>query len=132
MRLIINAETAIKDLRKEFSLSYPFLKLEFFQNDNKTKTRHTVLSTVDHHKLLGEIWDQKKAEGVIEVTDNITVMELENLFMEEFGLAVQVFRKSGNIWLQTTMTDGLTLKQQNDHGEEISTGYKDEMKNIAG
>ena len=48
--------------------------------------------------------------------------ELEKIFKDQFGLAVQVFRKSGNLWLETTMTDNWTLQQQNNHGKEISAG----------
>jgi hypothetical protein len=40
------------------------------------------------------------------------VGELENLFAEKFGLYVQLFRKSGKVWLQTTTTDTWTLKEQ--------------------
>jgi hypothetical protein len=64
----------------------------------------------------------KKDSGFVGVDESMTVLELENAFMDEFGLCVQVFRKSGNIWLETTMTDHWTLKQQSDHGREISTG----------
>jgi hypothetical protein len=39
-----------------------------------------------------------------------------------------VFRKSGNLWLETTMTDDWTLQQQNDHGYEISTGKKNKER----
>lgn len=49
------------------------------------------------------------------------VSELEKLFKDKFKLAVQVFRKSGNLWLETTMTDNWSLLQQNNHGREIST-----------
>ena len=59
-------------------------------------------------------------EGVAEISGDMTVLELENLFMNRFGLAAQVFRKSGNIWLETIRTDNWTLKQQNNHGMEIS------------
>jgi hypothetical protein len=50
------------------------------------------------------------------------VKDLEKIFKDQFSLAMQVFRKSGNLWLETTMTDNWTLQQQNEHGREISTG----------
>jgi hypothetical protein len=49
------------------------------------------------------------------------VSELEELFEEVFGLSVQVFRKSGESWLQTTTTDSWTLNQQNLKGKEMSS-----------
>ena len=47
------------------------------------------------------------------------VAELENAFAKSFGFAVQVFRKSGNVWLQTTATDDWTLEEQNLKATEI-------------
>jgi hypothetical protein len=38
---------------------------------------------------------------------------VENAFEEMYGLSVQVFRKSGNTWLQTTTSDSWTLNEQN-------------------
>ena len=37
-------------------------------------------------------------------------------FKEIYDLNVQVFRRSGNIWLQTTATDHLSLSAQNEKG----------------
>jgi hypothetical protein len=47
------------------------------------------------------------------------VSELEELFQEVFGLSVQIFRKSGENWLQTTTTDFWTLNQQNNKGKDM-------------
>jgi len=40
--------------------------------------------------------------------------------MDRFGLAAQVFRKSGRVWLETIRTDNWTLNDQNKHGRELS------------
>ncbi|HSB94027.1 MAG TPA: hypothetical protein VLC28_12970, partial [Flavitalea sp.] len=65
---------------------------------------------------------KKSIDTTIVIHDGMTVAELEGLFTDKFNLPVQVFRRSGNIWLETTMTDGWTLKQQNEHGKEITNG----------
>jgi hypothetical protein len=36
------------------------------------------------------------------------------------GLYVQVFRKSGKVWLETTATDNWSLYKQNEEGQELS------------
>jgi hypothetical protein len=41
------------------------------------------------------------------------VAELEKEFFEKFGIAMQVSRKSGKIWIETSKTDDRTLKAQN-------------------
>jgi len=49
------------------------------------------------------------------------VSEVEQLFQDVYGLSVQVFRKSGTIWLETTATDDWTLNKQNDEAKELSS-----------
>jgi hypothetical protein len=53
----------------------------------------------------------------------MTVSELESLLLQLFGLPVQVYRKSGNFWMETRMTRDWTLKQQNEHGKDIASGF---------
>ena len=48
------------------------------------------------------------------------VSELEKAFSDIFGLNVQVFRKSNNMWLQTTITDKWSLEKQNQNGKEMN------------
>lgn len=52
------------------------------------------------------------------ITPDMTVTDLEQSFNTIYGLGVQVFRKSGKIWLETTVTDGWTLEEQNRQGED--------------
>jgi hypothetical protein len=51
----------------------------------------------------------------------MTVSELEKLCDEQFGISIQVYRRSGTLWLETSMTDSWTIQQQNDRGSEISS-----------
>ena len=80
------------------------------------------------HVTLGEC-RTTHVNGDINIVPKMTVKELEQQFLHLYGLFVQVFRKSGNVWLETTVTDNWTLEQQNRQGEEMSqSGYwkKDE------
>jgi hypothetical protein len=104
----------ISDVQQGFNKAYPFLKIEFYKDIEPRVARKYLnpLITIESAGL--------KYEGSLEITDIMTVGQLENVFSEKFGLRVQVSRKSGSIWLETTMTDNWTLKQQNDHGRELS------------
>jgi len=51
----------------------------------------------------------------------LTINELEKKFREVFGLTVHIFRKSGFVWLQSTVTDGWSLREQNKQGESLNT-----------
>jgi hypothetical protein len=44
------------------------------------------------------------------------VSKVEMGFQESFGISVQVFRKSGKVWLETSATDCWTLEEQNEQG----------------
>lgn len=121
MNIHINPECSISEVQKEFNALYPFLKIEFF--NNKSFAREDFLSTqiIPSNRKIGEM-HLTVNNGDIEINDNMKVKDLEKIFKDKFNLAVQVFRKSGNLWLETTMTDNWTLEQQNEHGLEISTG----------
>ena len=124
MLLSIFEDRTISEVQQEFNEAFPFLKIEFFKNGTIRKDRYPAHLQFACGLKIKEAWNKKKQEGFLDVTDAMTVSDLENSFMDQFGLSVQVFRRSGNIWLETTITDNWTLKQQNDHGKEISTPYK--------
>ena len=115
--LTITEERTIREIQNDFNNIYPFLKLEFF---------HTIKNSIQPYRMLnnslkiGEVVYNLQ-EGAIHLSDEMPVSELESIFTDRFGLLVQVFRKSGNLWLETTMTDKWTLKNQNEHGREISS-----------
>jgi hypothetical protein len=60
----------------------------------------------------------------IEFHDTTSVQDLEQLIWDAFGLSVQVFRKSGNLWLETTVTDQWSLAYQNEQGRELSAQFE--------
>jgi len=121
MQLLITGDRLISEVQQDFNSAYPYLKLEFFKNGHVKQKRYAADQKISNTRKLKEAWVKKKESGTLEVDEHMTVQELENVFLEKFGLSVQVFRKSGNIWLETTMTDHWPLKRQNDHGREIST-----------
>ncbi len=124
MRLAIKAERLISEVQNDFSRAYPFLKIEFFKNGSVHKDRYAVEKQLPHHLPIKAAWYRGRNEGDLEIDNSMTVAEFEKALIEQFGLSAQLFRKSGNIWLEATITDNWTLRQQNDHGREISTDHK--------
>jgi len=123
MNLRIAPNRLISDLQKDFNNAFPFLKLEFFRNRNQQIPVFTFQQILPYNNRIGE-GQAAITDGDIEVNPDMRVKELEKIFQDQFSLAVQVFRRSGNLWLETTMTDNWTLRQQNEHGREISTDSK--------
>jgi hypothetical protein len=127
MDIRIAAERLLRDIKHEFSARFPFLKIEFFRRGKTGENHYAADRLLAETLKVDEAWKTKEP-GEIKVEDETKVKELEKSFLEKFGLAIQVFRKSGNLWLETTMTDNWSLKQQNDHGKEISTDKPDVKK----
>ncbi len=123
MYLEINGERLISDIQKDFGAAYPFLKIEFFRNGKIRRDRYPVNKLIPASQPVKNAWHYKQDNGQLAITDAMTVTDFENALMDQFGLSAQVFRRSGNLWLETTITDYWTLKQQNDHGREISVGH---------
>jgi hypothetical protein len=120
MYLHIAPTLLISDIQHEFNKAFPFLKLEFFNNRSFSRPHFSSSQIIPGNKKIGDSQLGVK-DDEIEIADEMKVIDLENLFKDKFKLAVQVFRKSGNLWLETTMTDNWTLQQQNNHGRELST-----------
>jgi hypothetical protein len=102
------------EIKKVFNNQFPFLKIEFF------KKKHKSLQGSLKKELIVDDFNILNIQNVIEFKDDMLVSELENLFEEKFKLSVQVFRKSGKSWLETTFTDGWSLKKQNQEGLDLS------------
>jgi hypothetical protein len=123
MYLEINGERLISDIQKDFGAVYPFLKIEFFRNGKIRRDRYPVNQLIPATQPVKTAWHYKQEKGQLTLSDGMTVTDFENALMDQFGLSAQVFRRSGNIWLETTITDYWTLKQQNEHGREITVGH---------
>ena len=126
MELRIAPERLISEIQKDFNSAFPFLKIEFFNNKSFSRSDFSVKQIIPHNRKLSDS-NILMQDGVIEIEEDMKVNELEKLFKDKFNLAVQVFRKSGNLWLETTMTDNWTLQQQNNHGREITNGKDKEL-----
>ena len=121
MYLHIAPNRLIGDIQREFNKAFPFLKIEFFNNKTFNRNGFMANQIIPQHKKIGDN-QLHLNDGDIQVEEDMKVKDLEKIFKDQFSLAVQVFRKSGNLWLETTMTDEWTLQQQNRHGKEISSG----------
>ena len=120
MKITIAGARSIQDVQQDFNASYPYLKLEFFRPLNRAQAQASANTMLKHSLMIREA-RRLQHDGELEITDSMKVGELETVLKQQYGLYAQVFRKSGNVWLETTMSDNWTLKQQNDHGREIST-----------
>jgi len=118
MTIEIRKNKTVADVQDNFSEFYPFLKVDFYKKSSG-RLGSAVKQKLIKTTLLNNAGNGR--EGVMEIADSMTVGQLEKSFNDRFGMIVQVSRKSGTLWLETTMTDSWTLRQQNEHGRELST-----------
>ena len=122
--LVINMQQTVAGIQTQFNSQYPFLKIEFFRQAPVSGIGNAKNKMIIHDMKLDAIHGISKI-GKIKLSNQMTVNELENCFEKEYGLFVQVFRKSGKIWLETTATDNWTMEQQNEEGK-----YLDQHLNV--
>jgi hypothetical protein len=112
MKLDITPERNMGSLQTEFSEAFPGLKLAFFSKPHREfKGSAAKFLLQDREATLSQLSTKLQA-GELTLEPSTVVKDLEQEFEQKFGLHVQVFRKSGNIWLETSVTDNLTLAEQ--------------------
>jgi hypothetical protein len=117
----IQNQKTLARVQEEFSEMFPFLKIEFYKAKHTAGEGSPVTEQLDTTQTVGDS-RTVDAEGDVEITPEMKVVELEGLFQTQYGLNVQVFRRSGDIWLQTTATDSWALSEQNRKGERSTQG----------
>lgn len=124
MKLQINKETRIKDVQKKFTEVYPFLKIEFYKKPHAEKKLSSVSDRISPEEVISE-WGNLTKPGSININKRRTVAEFENEFYKKTGVAIQVSRRAGNIWIETSITDDRTLEMQNRQGTIASNPKED-------
>lgn len=122
MQLNINKETTIQNIQNQFSIYYPYLKIELFKNfpKNKPILKTEILNAVESLKHLDSFYEG----GIIDVNRKRSVKDITKDFESMFGLSAHVFRKSGNVWVETSLTEDWTLEDQNAEAEQISGHFQ--------
>lgn len=109
---IVNSSTQLSDLQLWFSENFPFLKIEFYQNQHGTGQGNSSNELIkDHHQLVSI---KNNEENELIIFEDYSTNLVEHIFRTKLNLNVQVFRKNNDQWIQTTNTDNWTLKEQMD------------------
>lgn len=119
--IIITDDLSIQQIQDKFNAHFPYLKIEFFKSAHQEGEGSSKDNIITTNHIIGEI-RYNHASGEVSMHGNQKVSTLEEAFKEKYGLNVQVFRKSGKVWLETTKTDEWTLSEQNKMGEEMAVG----------
>lgn len=123
MRIQIDRSEPLRNIQAQFTQAFPFLKLEFFKTPHKARKTAPTADIIKPDELVAR-YTTVPDKVDINIDKKMTVEKLEDEFYKKAGLSVQVYRKSGNVWIQTSLTDDWTLEQQNSEGEIITSHLK--------
>jgi len=110
MDITFDKSTKLSKLQSDFQQRFNFLKIEFFREKSESDSKYTANDVLPNTHSIEEVSSGMHKEP-IHITGQMKVRDVENDFSEKLGLYVQIFRKSGKVWLITSSTDHLTLDQ---------------------
>lgn len=117
MELIIDENLALREIQKAFTTAFPYLKIEFYETNHDLNEASSKKKLLDSNLTIKNI-KSIKSFGTLSISQGEKVADVERNFFEIYGLNAQIFRKSSNVWLQTTATDNWTLSHQNEIAKE--------------
>ncbi|HNM25809.1 MAG TPA: hypothetical protein PKL15_10280 [Saprospiraceae bacterium] len=129
MTIRIQPEMTVAEVCDSFHSAYPYLKLEFFSVSHRAFQGSLAQYMIKDHSTRLSALNAGIAEGDLDCRPEVTVRVLEDNMERQFGLHIQVFRLSHDLWLVSSATDNLTLFEQNRRGKssEHPTSFESEQ-----
>ena len=113
MLMQIDDSKTIDDIQERFSLCFPFLKIEFYNQPHRWEEPSQAKDRIEPGTLIRDI-SKKHTPGILEIKSWYKTGEVEKLFKKMFGLNAQIFRLDNNKWKQSTESDNITLARQSE------------------
>lgn len=120
--MIISDDKKLREVKEEFHRKFTHLKIEFYSGTHQRGQGSHKSEVLDAELSIGQVRTLHN-EGDFRIDPQSPVGAFEQKFLAKYGLNVQVFRKSGNLWMQTTATDSWTLAEQNRKGGASEEAY---------
>jgi hypothetical protein len=127
MKITINDKRKIFAIQEAFSEMFPYLKLEFYVKPSKSGGASPKKFMRNSSKTIGEC-RTVNSNGTLTILPKMRITDLEQGFSDTFGITVQVFRKSGSNWIETSSTINWTLEEENRAGEEMSRSAAESIR----
>ncbi len=118
--IIIKDSQTLESIKSDFKNHFPHLKIEFFSSKHLENEASPRTAIYDDNLVLSDI-RKNHTEGEMSIDGHLKTSTFEQNFNELFGVNVQVYRRSGNLWLQTITTDSWTLAEQERKGVQMES-----------
>ncbi len=120
----ITKEKTLLDLQSDFSGKFPGLKIQFYRGAYLSGKTSPPEDQLPASVAVGQVPGFRQ-EGEMDTDGHLKVATFESRLWDTFGLNAQVFRRSGNLWLQTSATDQWTLAEQDRKGQHSVDAYQE-------
>jgi hypothetical protein len=109
----------MKDIEEQFNHAFPYLHLSITDCKKASEPSPRQAIETGNESNIGQFSPSELDSNRI-IDETMTVEQLESILLHQFGCNAKVYRRSGNVWLQTKFTNGWTLKEQNQMGKDTS------------
>lgn len=111
MLLQIDDTMTIDEVQDRFQECFPYLQIRFYSKPHESGQASEKKDLYAPDFRIGHI-RRKHRNGELEIKSWDTTASIEQKMKDQFGLNIQIFRyDSIGCWIQTTLSDTLTLKQ---------------------
>ena len=117
MKLELNDNTSLMQIQEKFNKAFQYLWINFYYTNFNNTSNAASEKISEDIKLKSLIYNT--GAKVINLDKNTSIYQLENDFWKILGLKVKVFRKSGNVWVETIFTGNWSLERQNAEENQI-------------
>lgn len=115
--MLITDNKTLKQLKEEFQEKFPHLNINFYKKAHEASEGNTNEQMLDENLTIANVRTTQN-EGEMSIDGHLKTSTFEQLLKEKYGINAQVFRKAGELWLQTTITDHWTLAEQERAAQE--------------
>lgn len=122
MHIDINDNTRLKEILDVFTRHYPYLSLSFYTAIHHKYESSSEKDFIDPDKTIGQV-RKTHISALLEIQPTYKTSEVEKEFQQKVGIGVQVLKKEGENWEQTSGLDNLSLKDLNIMGMNSSDEF---------
>ena len=112
-KMKINKSDTIQNVQEQFANLYKGLNIIFYKKAHDAYENSEKRNELSSSLMLKEV-NANFEDAEIQLDKSMSVKAVEAYFEETLGLHIQVLRKSGDVWLQTSSTDDWTLQKQSE------------------
>ncbi|MEZ5013032.1 MAG: hypothetical protein R2794_01945 [Chitinophagales bacterium] len=117
----VGKETLIGDIQHEFNMLFPYLRIEFAKSDGKNASDKKPEKLSPRLKFSAIASIPKEMD--LDLDENQKVAHVKKVF-GGMGILALIYRQSGKVWIETSLTEDWSLKRQNDEGALFSPLYE--------